>query len=76
MLVKFGLRQPPRNHTCEILDGTSEAIRTEKIGGGFFLRLRLFHRKTICVKCFLNFPVFGSIRKLGQRKTIFSQRKT
>ena len=36
MLVKFGLGQPPRNHTCEILDGTSEAIRTEKIGRGFF----------------------------------------
>ena len=38
----------------------------------YIFRLRLFQHKTIFVKYFPNFPVFGNIIKHGQRKTIFS----
>ena len=38
--------------------------------------LRLFHWKTFCKYNFMHFSVFGSTKKTGQRKTIFSQRKT
>ena len=40
------------------------------------LTLYLFRWKAFCKDSFLHFSVFGSTKKTGQRKTIFSQRKT
>ena len=40
------------------------------------LTLYLFRRKAFCKDSFLHFSVFGSTKKTGQRKTIFSQQKT
>ena len=37
--------------------------------------LYLFRWKTLCKYSFLSFPIFGSIRKMNQMKTIFGQHK-